>query len=63
MGSTGMYSFLYPSLHEITEPEEAKLTGNLPDWICGTVIRNGPGRFDFEDGFTVTHFLDGWGSS
>jgi len=60
MSTNGDYNFLYPSLNEILEPEEAKLTGGtLPSWVTGTVIRNGPGLFDFQDGFSVTHFLDG----
>ena len=55
---SGKFDFLYPSLEEIEQPEESKLTSELPEWLQGCLIRTGPGKFDFED-FTVNHFLDG----
>ncbi|GFT31527.1 beta,beta-carotene 9',10'-oxygenase, partial [Nephila pilipes] len=33
--------------------------GSIPDWVEGHLFRAGPGKWDFEDGFTVNHFLDG----
>jgi len=50
---------MYPTLDEIHEPEEAAITGCLPSWVHGTLVRTGPGKFDFDDNFSVNHFLDG----
>ena len=37
------------------------VTGQLPEWLEGKFIRNGPGIFDLDNGnFTVNHFLDGF---
>ncbi|CAL8110510.1 unnamed protein product [Orchesella dallaii] len=56
----GSVSFVYPTLTEILEPEEAQIEGTLPDWLHDSVyIRTGPGHFDFKD-FSVNHFLDGY---
>jgi len=35
------------------------VTGSLPEWLTGTLIRNGPGRFSVGDGESVDHWFDG----
>lgn len=35
------------------------LLGSLPEWLQGSLIRLGPGKWDLEDGFTLNHWLDG----
>jgi beta,beta-carotene 9',10'-dioxygenase len=34
------------------------VSGTLPGWLSGTLVRNGPGRFTFADG-AVDHWFDG----
>ena len=36
----------YQSVEELSEPIDTKITGNLPTWIKGTLLRNGPGKFE-----------------
>ncbi len=43
------------------EGEESKIIGQVPSWVAGTFLRVGPGKFDFDKGFAVDHFLDGYG--
>lgn len=33
--------------------------GRLPGWLRGTLVRNGPGRYDVGDGKTFEHWFDG----
>ena len=33
--------------------------GELPDWLAGTLLCNGPGRFTLADGRSVNHWFDG----
>ncbi len=46
--------------HSLDEEVTAEPTviGDLPDWLSGTLLRNGPGRFAVGDG-TVDHWFDG----
>lgn len=48
----------FHSLHEETATTLA-VDGELPDWLTGSLIRNGPGAFSFPDGSTVDHWFDG----
>lgn len=50
-----------PGFHTITDETAASLgvEGSLPEWLTGTLIRNGPGRFALADGDTVDHWFDG----
>ena len=43
---------------EAQEPVETTLKGKIPDWVSGTLFRNGPGRFEFGDK-KHTHLFDG----
>lgn len=40
------------------EPVEAKVNGDIPEWVNGTLFRNGPGRFEYGDKHLV-HLFDG----
>jgi carotenoid cleavage dioxygenase-like enzyme len=37
---------------------ETKITGKIPEWLCGVLYRNGPGRFEF-NGKSYEHLFDG----
>lgn len=43
---------------EIIEPIEGELTGEIPKWISGSLIQNGPGAFKIGD-VTLNHVFDG----
>ncbi|QZY00255.1 carotenoid oxygenase family protein [Halobaculum rubrum] len=48
----------FHSLHEETV-ETLPVEGSIPDWLVGSLIRNGPGAFSFPDGSAVDHWFDG----
>ncbi len=37
--------------------ESLPVSGSVPEWLSGTLVRNGPGRFDADGG--VNHWFDG----
>ena len=41
-------SILFKTVNEITTPVPAKASGKVPTWMKGTLLRNGPGLFEFE---------------
>ncbi|XP_063045079.1 beta,beta-carotene 15,15'-dioxygenase-like [Engraulis encrasicolus] len=43
---------------ETPEPLQAKITGSVPDWLQGTLVRNGPGLFTIGD-TSYKHWFDG----
>ena len=50
---------LLRSLNMDSEKEvETEVSGEMPEWLVGTLIRNGPGKFEFGDK-AVNHLLDG----
>ena len=49
----------FHSLHEETHMS-IPVTGSVPDWLDGSLIRNGPGAFDFPAGSSVDHWFDGF---
>ena len=50
---------LYRSVKEVEEPLEVAGEGKaLPDWLAGTLIRDGPGLFEFGE-FSADHAFDG----
>ncbi|XP_078350150.1 carotenoid-cleaving dioxygenase, mitochondrial-like [Oculina patagonica] len=54
-------SCLFQSIDELpAEPISAEVKGNLPSWLSGTLIRNGPGRFECGD-TSFNHWFDGQG--
>jgi carotenoid cleavage dioxygenase-like enzyme len=40
------------------EPVETTIRGEIPEWVNGTLFRNGPGRFDYGDK-SLKHLFDG----
>ncbi|KAF2985390.1 hypothetical protein EK904_004170 [Melospiza melodia maxima] len=49
---------LVQSVEETPEPIPAKIKGQIPQWINGNLLRNGPGKFEFgNDKFN--HWFDG----
>ncbi|UIP00557.1 carotenoid oxygenase family protein [Halobaculum sp. CBA1158] len=51
----------HPGFHSLHEETAATLPveGSLPDWLTGSLIRNGPGAFSFPGGSAVDHWFDG----
>nr|XP_053636369.1 carotenoid-cleaving dioxygenase, mitochondrial-like [Cherax quadricarinatus] len=49
---------LFSTTEERVDPVPAKLKGEWPDWLSGSFLRVGPGKYDLGD-FTVNHWLDG----
>ncbi|KAM4652428.1 carotenoid-cleaving dioxygenase, mitochondrial-like isoform 2-T2 [Discoglossus pictus] len=49
---------LFQTVQETPHPIPAKTTGTIPTWINGSLLRNGPGKFEFgEDRYK--HWFDG----
>ena len=54
-----MHSHLgFHSLHEETATTIG-VEGSLPEWLTGSLIRNGPGAFSMPGGSAVDHWFDG----
>merc|ERR1719334_559382 len=51
-------SMLYRSAEEMTEPLLVQAQGSVPGWLAGTLLRNGPGLFEFGEEKAV-HAFDG----
>ena len=51
-------SVIFQTAKEIIEPIEAKPSGEIPHWLKGTLLKNGPGLFEFGDQ-NSTHLFDG----
>jgi beta-carotene 15,15'-monooxygenase len=51
----------HPGFHSLHEETAASLAveGDLPDWLTGSLLRNGPGAFSFPGGSAVDHWFDG----
>ena len=56
--NTVYLSNLYKSAKEIIEPMSAESHGRIPSWLKGTLLRNGPGLFEFRDQ-KADHVFDG----
>ena len=54
------HSCLFQSVNERPEPIKAEIRGDLPSWLKGTLIRNGPGKFECGD-IPFNHWFDGQG--
>ncbi|GBM84663.1 Beta,beta-carotene 15,15'-dioxygenase [Araneus ventricosus] len=50
---------LFQTVEQCPDPQTAEITGNIPDWLKGQLFLIGPGKWDFDDDFTVNHWLDG----
>lgn len=49
----------FRSLEHEVEMTSLPVSGELPRWLSGALIRNGPGRFE-APGYQVRHFFDGF---
>jgi beta-carotene 15,15'-monooxygenase len=51
----------HSGFHSLREETATTLpvTGDLPGWLRGSLIRNGPGAFSFPEGSAVDHWFDG----
>lgn len=51
----------HDGFHSLREETAASVPvrGDLPTWLRGSLIRNGPGAFSFPDGSDVDHWFDG----
>lgn len=49
---------LFQSVEERPEPVDAEIRGKIPSWLNGTLIRNGPGKFECGD-IPFNHWFDG----
>ncbi|MDZ7731556.1 MAG: carotenoid oxygenase family protein [Natrialbaceae archaeon] len=56
--SKGMLSVGFQTLEREVQDLELEVEGTIPDWLRGTLLRNGPGKFDYEDQ-SVNHWFDG----
>ena len=54
------HSRLFQTTDEHSEPISAEVKGNLPSWLTGILIRNGPGRFECGE-TSFNHWFDGQG--
>ncbi|ODM91951.1 Beta,beta-carotene 9',10'-oxygenase [Orchesella cincta] len=50
---------IFSNQDDMSQPENATILGNVPNWISGSYIRVGPGKFDIGD-TTMTNFIDGY---
>ncbi|XP_067087887.1 carotenoid-cleaving dioxygenase, mitochondrial-like [Osmerus mordax] len=49
---------LVRSVEETLEPIATEVRGNIPSWISGSLLRNGPGKFEFGNQ-NFNHWFDG----
>ncbi|XP_053307679.1 carotenoid-cleaving dioxygenase, mitochondrial [Spea bombifrons] len=49
---------LFQTVAETVHPVPAKITGTIPTWVNGSLLRNGPGRFEFGND-KYRHWFDG----
>jgi len=59
-GLTERFGRLFQSQEELKEPEEGTVKGTIPQWLRGTFVRVGPGKFDLGEDFTMNHWFDGY---
>ena len=52
------------SAKELSQPVETEVTGSIPKWLSGSILRNGSGEWDLDNPETgkiesVRHWFDG----
>ncbi|MEL7240303.1 MAG: carotenoid oxygenase family protein, partial [Planctomycetota bacterium] len=58
--SAPAYAEGFKSQWNETDAGDLPVEGRIPKWLTGTLIRNGPGAWDTEDGnLKVAHWFDG----
>ena len=58
MQSTNGAGLFFQSVDELPEPVQPEIKGAIPKWISGTLLRNGPGKFEVEE-MSYRHIYDG----
>ncbi|EDO28841.1 predicted protein [Nematostella vectensis] len=56
--ASSKYTGIVESCIELDRPIQAKVIGQIPPWLNGTLLRNGPGKFEFGD-TSYNHWFDG----
>lgn len=56
----GGHQIGFTNCNEVVEPISLTVEGDLPAWLSGTLLRNGPGVFEIETGTGTSHSLDHW---
>ncbi|XP_069598640.1 carotenoid-cleaving dioxygenase, mitochondrial-like [Ranitomeya imitator] len=49
---------LFQTVEETPQPVPTRITGTVPGWITGSLLRNGPGQYEFGDD-KFNHWFDG----
>ncbi|KAK6012584.1 hypothetical protein OSTOST_22245, partial [Ostertagia ostertagi] len=49
---------LFENFENVDTPQECQVTGSIPSWLHGTMVRNGPGMFKIGD-TEYKHWFDG----
>jgi beta,beta-carotene 9',10'-dioxygenase len=51
----------HPGFHSLDDERAVSLPveGSVPEWLTGSLVRNGPGAFSFAGGTEVDHWFDG----
>ncbi|XP_022104783.1 beta,beta-carotene 9',10'-oxygenase-like isoform X2 [Acanthaster planci] len=57
-GETGFPGLFRSFSREQVEPLQANIKGKVPEWVDGSLLRNGPGKFDVGPD-TYEHWFDG----
>ena len=52
------YQAGFETLHDEIEATDLPVEGDLPEWLSGTLVRNGPAQFDVGDD-SYSHWFDG----
>lgn len=55
---SGKYELIRSLVKDNPEPVECKVIGEIPEWLNGSLFRNGPGRFEYGEK-TYNHLFDG----
>ncbi|GIX74099.1 retinal Mueller cells isomerohydrolase [Caerostris extrusa] len=50
---------LFRSVEQNPVPQDADIIGDIPDWVEGQLFRLGPAKWDFDEDFSLNHWLDG----
>lgn len=59
-GNRSGYQIGFDNCEEVVEPIKLPVAGELPAWLEGTLLRNGPGVYEIETDEGTTHSLDHW---
>ena len=52
-------SGLYETFEDIPDPIQGNISGQIPHWLKGRFLKNGPGMFEFGNQDIIEHLFDG----